>query len=111
MYLWVYRILRCLKVNVLINTRIKTTKLNLFTNTKDKVPKPNKLNVVYEFACPKCNSSYIGKTADRTLMERVKEDAYKEQESAVNKHLNSRYHTNYLDNKTNKELTEQKSFF
>ena len=89
-------ILRCLNVKVEIKTRITTTKLNLFTNTKDKVPKPNKLNVVYEFTCRKCNSSYIAKTADRTLQVRVKDDAYKEQESAVDKHLNSRYHTNYL---------------
>ena len=59
---------RCLNVNVQIKTRITTTKLNLFTNTKDKVPKQNKSNVVYEFTCPKCNSSYIGKT-DRTLLE------------------------------------------
>ena len=48
--------------------RTTTIKLNLFTNNKDKVPKQNKSNVVYEFTCPKCNSSYIGKT-DRTLLE------------------------------------------
>ena len=99
------KLLRCLNVNVQIKTRIATTKLNLFTNTKDKVPKPNKPNVVYEFTCPKCNSSYIGKT-DRTLLERAKERAYKDQESAVNKHLNSCYDTNYLDSKSNKELTD-----
>ena len=54
---------------------------------------------------PKRNSSYIGKT-DRTLLERVKEHAYKDQESAVNKHLNSCYDTNYLDSKTNNGLTD-----
>ena len=31
-----------------VKTRTTTTKLNLFTNTKDKVPKQNKSNVVYE---------------------------------------------------------------
>ena len=51
------KLLRCLNVNVQIKTRITTTKLNLFTNTKDKVPKQNKSNVVYKFTCPKCNSS------------------------------------------------------
>ena len=30
------KLLRCLNVNVQIKTRITTTKLNLFTNTKDK---------------------------------------------------------------------------
>ena len=99
------KLLRCLNVNVQINTRIATTKLNLLANTKDKVPKQNKSNVVYEFTCPKCNSSYVGKT-DRTLVERVKEHAYKDQECAVNKHLNSYYDTNYLDSKTNNELTD-----
>ena len=100
------KLLRCLNVNVnvQIKTRITTTKLNLFTNAKDKVPKQNKSNVVCEFTCPKCNSCYIGKT--RTLLERVKEHAYKDQESAVNKHLNSCYDTNYLDGKTNNELTD-----
>ena len=80
-------------------------KLNLFTNTKDKVRKQNKSNVVYEFTWPKCNSSNIGKT-DRTLLERVAEHAYKDQERAVNKHSYSCYDTNYLDSKTNKELTK-----
>ena len=93
------KLLRCLNVNVQIKTRITTTKLNLFSNTKDKVPKQNKSNVVYEFTYPKCKT-------DRTLLERVKEHAYKDQESAVNKHLNSCYDTNYLDSKTNNELTD-----
>ena len=87
----------CLNVNAQIKTRTTTTKLNLFTDTKDKVSKQNKSNVVYEFTCTKCNSSYIGKT-DRTLLERVKEHAYKDKESAVNKHLNSCYDTNYDQN-------------
>jgi hypothetical protein len=64
------KLLRCLNItNVQIRTRVTTTKLNLFTNAKDKVPKQNKSNVVYQFTCPKCNNSYIGKT-DRTLPER-----------------------------------------
>ena len=40
------------------------------------------------------------------VLERVKEHAYKDQESTVNKHLNSCYDTNYLDSKTNNELTD-----
>ena len=99
------KLLRCLNVNVLIRTRITTTKLDMLTNAKDKVPKQNKSNVVYKFTCPKCNINYIGKT-DRTLLERVKEHAYKDKESAVNKHLNSCYDTAYLDAKSNKELIE-----
>ena len=33
------------------------------------------------------------------MLERVKEHAYKDQESTVNKHLNSCYDTNYLDHR------------
>ena len=54
---FIKKLLHCLNVNVQIKTRIATAKLNLFTNTKDKVPKQNKSNVVYKFTCPKCNSS------------------------------------------------------
>ena len=64
-----------------------TTKLNLFMKAKDKVPKQNKSNIVFEFTCPKCNNSYIGKT-DRTFLELEKEHAYKvnNKESTVYKH-------------------------
>ncbi len=36
----------------------------------------------------------------------IKEHAYKDKESAVNKRLNSCYDTTYLDAKSNKERTE-----
>ena len=82
---------RCLKItNVQIRTRVTTTKLNIFTNVKDKVPKQNKSNIACEFTCQKCNNSYIGKT-DRTLLERTKEHVYIDKESDINKHLHSCY--------------------
>ena len=37
--------------NVRIVTRTTTTKLNMFTNVKDKTPKESKCNVVCEFTC------------------------------------------------------------
>ena len=40
---------------------------------KDKLNKLSKSNVVYQYSCPGCESSYIGKT-ERTLFERAKED-------------------------------------
>ena len=95
---------RCLNISdVRIVTRTTTTKLNMFTNVKDKTPKENKSNVVYEFTCQKCSNSYIGKT-ERTLLERAKEHAYKDNDSAINKHLQSCYESDDLTNKTNKEL-------
>ena len=44
----------------------------VITNMKDKLNMLSRSNVVYQFSCPGCESSYIGKT-DRTLFERTKE--------------------------------------
>ena len=44
----------------------------VITNMKDKLNLLSRSNVVYQFSCPGCASSYIGKT-DRTLFERTKE--------------------------------------
>ena len=97
---------RCLNISdIRIVTRTTTTKLNMFTNVKDKTPKENKSNIVYEFTCQKCSKCYIGKT-ERTLLERAREHAYKDNDSAVNKHLQSCYSPNELTNKTNKELVD-----
>ena len=77
----------------------------MFTNVKDKTPKENKYNVVYEFTCQKCSKSYIliGKT-EQTLLERAKEHGYKDNDSAVNKHLQSCYDPEDLNKKPNNEL-------
>ena len=97
---------RCLKItNVQIRTRVTTTKLNIFTNVKDKVPKQNKSNIVYEFTCQKCNNSCIGKT-DQTLLERTKEHVYIDKESDINKHLHSCYCSENMTVKTDKEQIE-----
>ena len=64
----------------------KTTKLCFFTSTKDKTPQLSQSNVIYEFICPGCNSSYIGKT-NRTLLVRTQEHALTDKESAIYKHL------------------------
>ena len=66
---------RCLiDPNVDIQIKEKTTKLCFFTSTKNKTPPLSQSNVVYEFTCPGCNSSYIGKT-NRTLLVRTQEHA------------------------------------
>ena len=64
----------------------KTTKLCFFKSTKDKTPQLSRSNVIYEFICPGCNSSYIGKT-NRTLLVRTQEHALTDKESAIYKHL------------------------
>ena len=39
-----------------------TQKLSFYTNMKDEIPKLMKSYVVYQFNCPGCNDSYIGKS-------------------------------------------------
>jgi hypothetical protein len=40
----------------------RTTNPNCFLSCKDKTPDEYKSSVVYEFSCPGCRSTYIGKT-------------------------------------------------
>ena len=78
---------RCLvDPNVDIRIKEKTTKLCFFTSTIDKTPLLSQSNVVYEFTCPGCNSSYIGKT-NITFLARTQEHALTDKESAIYKHL------------------------
>ena len=49
-------------------------KLSLYTNMKDHIPELMKSYVVYQFNCPGCNDSYIGKT-ERNLRTRTEEHA------------------------------------
>ena len=62
-----------------------TTKVNIFTNTKDKTPFLSKPNVVFCFPCTGCSSEYIGKT-DRNLHGRCLEHSFRN-DSAINNHL------------------------
>ena len=48
---------------------------------------------------------YFGKT-DRTLLERMKEHAYKDKESAIYKHLDSCYDKAFLTSQSNTQLTD-----
>ena len=49
-------------------------KLRFHTNMKDQIPKLMKSYVVYQFNCPSCNDSYIGKT-EYNLYTRTEEHA------------------------------------
>ena len=51
--------------------RYSVMKILFFTNTKGKLNKLGKSNVVYQFSLSVCESSYIGKT-ERTFFERTK---------------------------------------
>ena len=76
---------RCTNQKVIFKTCYSVTKLSFFTNTKDRLNMLSKSSVVYQFKCPGCNSSYIGKT-DRTMFVRTKEHA-KRNDSAIHNHI------------------------
>ena len=67
--------------------RYSITKTSFFTNMKDKLNKLNKSNVVYQFSCPGCESSYVGKT-EQTLVEITKEHVTRAN-SAIKGHLDN----------------------
>ena len=54
---------------------------------KDQIPKLMKSYVVYQFNCPSCNDSYIGKT-ERNLCIRTEEHACSDKESAIYDRIN-----------------------
>ena len=67
--------------------RYSITKTSFFTNMKDKLNKLSKSNVVYQFSCPGCESSYVGKT-EQTLVEITKEYVTRAN-SAIKGHLDN----------------------
>ena len=60
----------------------------IFCSNKDKLPLSLKANCIYEFTCPCCSASYIGKT-DRNFDTRVNEHGThsKGQDTVVYQHL------------------------
>ena len=82
------KIRRSLKIHVKIIAVYQTKKTPFFLPNKDKILDSNKANVVYEFSCPGCGHSYVGKT-ERSLETRLSEHAninsYKT--SAITQHL------------------------
>ena len=67
--------------------RYCVTKLSFFTNMIEKSNKVSKSNVVCQFWCSGCESSYIGKT-ERTLFDRTKEHVTRA-DSAIQGHLDN----------------------
>ena len=72
----------------------RTTNSNCFLSCKDKTPDEYKSSVVYEFSCPGCRSTYIGKT-DRCLYTRLKEHSTREN-SEINSHINCCEHFQHI---------------
>ena len=71
---------------------------------KDKLSKLSKSNVVYQFSCPGCESSYIGKT-ERTLFERTKEHVIRA-DSAIKGHFDNCLNVKHLFSINNLTLND-----
>ena len=69
-------------------------KISFFSYMKDKLNKISKSNVVYQFSCPGCESSYIGKT-EPALFERTKEHVTLV-DSEIKGHLDNCLNMEYL---------------
>ena len=67
------------------------------------IPDEYKSSAVYEFSCPGCRSSYIGKT-DRCLYTRIKEHSTREN-SEIYAHVNSCEYLQHIKSLWNSCLT------
>ena len=83
----IFKLLRKDK-KIVFKIQFQTTKLSFFSSNKDKTPLLSDSSLIYQYSCPGCCASYIGKT-ESTLFNRTREHAWTDQKSAVNKHFNT----------------------
>ena len=72
----------------------QTKKVSYFLSKKDKIPDLERNDLVYEFSCPGCSATYIGKTM-QNLRTRLTEHA-KLNTSAVSEHLTTCEHARHI---------------
>ena len=71
---------------VVFKVFLETTKLAFFTSNKDKIPFLSSSGVVYEYSCPGCAKSYVGKT-NNTLFNRTSQHGWTQKDSSIFKHF------------------------
>ena len=64
---------------------------------KDQILKLMKSYVIYQFNCPVCNGSYIGKT-ERNLCTRTEKHTCSDKESAIYNHISNCSYYGYIEN-------------
>ena len=64
---------------------------------KDQIPKLIKSYVAYQFYCPGCNNSYIGKT-EQNLCTRTEEHDCSDEGSAIYDHIKNCSYYSYIEN-------------
>ena len=72
--------------NVVFKVFLETTKLAFFTSNKDKTPFLSSSGVVYEYCCPGCSKTYVGKT-NNTLFNRTSQHGWTQKDSSIFKHF------------------------
>ena len=74
---FVRKLRRYTKPNTVFVTLFDTKKFSKFCPTKDKIPRNQKANLIYQIVCPGCGEKYIGKT-DRCVGTRMDEHGTRE---------------------------------
>ena len=84
------RLFKLFKNNLKVEFRVhfQTTKLSFYTSNKDKTPLLSNSFLVYEYSCPGCLHTYIGKT-ESTLFNRTNEHGWSDKKSAINRHFHT----------------------
>ena len=71
---------------VKFNVFLQATKITRFNPNKDPTPFLSNSHVIYQYTCPGCSKTYVGKT-DTTLYKRSKEHGWSQKDSAVFTHF------------------------
>ena len=87
---------RCILQSVKFVVICHTKKISYLLPKKDKIPFSSCSNIAYEFACPGCKSSYIGKT-ESNLATRFSKHS-DQHKSSISRHLSECEHANYILN-------------
>ena len=77
--------------NVIFKVFLETTNLSFSTSNKDKTSFLSSSSVIYEYSCPGCGESYVGKTRN-TLFNRTVQHGWTQKDSSVIKHFASCSH-------------------
>ena len=84
----------------------KTTNINSIVSCKDKTPLEYHSSVVYQFSCPGCKASYIGKT-ERCFHTRIKEHA-RDSKSEIFNHITSCDNFQHIKTRSNFRIPSHK---
>ena len=77
--------------NVIFKVFLQTMKVAFYTSNKDRTPFLRSSYVIYEYSCPECAHTYVGKTKN-TLFNRTHQHGWSQKDSSVKKHFDNCVH-------------------